>query len=100
LVGDLLLDDQLVLGIDGDLHIIAHRDMRMRRHRSAIGVGERDLTLPRLIQFRQHVLVPLPPLTDCGDLLGQVLDARAVLPALGWRRSYRGAAKRNVMKLI
>ena len=26
----------------------------MRRHRSAVGVGERDLTLPRLVQLRQH----------------------------------------------
>jgi hypothetical protein len=26
----------------------------MRRHRSAVGVGDRDLTLPRLVQLRQH----------------------------------------------
>src|SRR5580704_1607335 len=32
LVRDLLLDDQLVLGIDGDLHVVAHRNMCMRRH--------------------------------------------------------------------
>jgi hypothetical protein len=43
LVRDLLLDDPLVLGVDSDLHVIAHRNMRMRRHRSAVGVGERDL---------------------------------------------------------
>ena len=43
LVRDLLLDDQLVFGIDSDLHIVAHRNMRMRRHRSAVGVGKRDL---------------------------------------------------------
>src|SRR5262249_20721859 len=47
------------------------------------GVSERDLALPSPVQFRQHVLVPLPPLLDCGDLLGQVFDARAVLPAFG-----------------
>jgi hypothetical protein len=69
LVGDLLLDDQLVLGIDGDLHVVAHRNMRMRRHRSAVGVGKRDLALPRLVQFRQHVLVPFAPLPNRGDLL-------------------------------
>ena len=46
LVGDLLLDDQLVLGVDRDLHVVAHRNMRVRRHRSAVGVGERDLALP------------------------------------------------------
>jgi hypothetical protein len=39
LVCDLLLDDQLVLGIDGDLHVVTDRNMRMRRHRPAIGVS-------------------------------------------------------------
>jgi hypothetical protein len=34
LVRDLLLDDQLVLGIDGDLHVVAHRNVRMPRHRT------------------------------------------------------------------
>jgi hypothetical protein len=83
LVGDLLLDDQLVLGIDGDVHVVAHRNMRMRRHRAAVGVGERDLALPRLVQLRQHLLVPLTPFPDRGDLLGQVLDPRAACCALG-----------------
>src|SRR5438270_2029168 len=82
-VRDLLLDDQLVLGIDGDLHVVAHRNMRMRRHRSAVGVGERDLALPGLVQFRQHVLVPLTPLPNRGNLLGQVLDSRTARCALG-----------------
>jgi hypothetical protein len=51
LVRDLLLDDKLVLGIDSDLHVVAHRNMRMRRHRSAVGVGEPDLALPRLVEL-------------------------------------------------
>ena len=38
LVGDLLLDDQLVLRVDGDLHIVADGNMGMRRHRSAVAV--------------------------------------------------------------
>ena len=70
MVGDLLLDDQLVLGIDGDLHVVAHRNMRMRRHRSAVGVGERDLALASLVQFRQQVFVPFTPPPNRGDLLG------------------------------
>src|SRR5580700_2889881 len=94
LVGDLLLDDQLVLGIDGDLHIVAHRDMRMRRHRSAVGVGERDLALPRLVQFRQHVLVPFTPLANRGDLLSQVLDPRAACCVL------RGVALVEALKIV
>src|SRR6266851_6606130 len=94
LVRDLLLDDQLVLYIDGDLHIVAHRNMGMRRHRSAVGVGERDLALPRLVQFRQHLLVPLTPLPNRGDLLGQVLDPRAALPALG------GVALVEALKIV
>ena len=31
-----------------------YRKDRNRRHRSAVGVGDRDLTLPRLVQLRQH----------------------------------------------
>jgi hypothetical protein len=68
--------------------------MRVRRHRSAVGVSERDLALPSPVQFRQHVLVPLPPLLDCGDLLGQVFDARAVLPAFG------GVALIEALKIV
>jgi hypothetical protein len=70
LVRNLLFDDQLVLRVDGDLHIVADRNMRMRRHRTAVRVGERDLALAGSIQFRQHVLVPLAPLPDRGDLRG------------------------------
>ena len=68
--------------------------MRVRRHRSAVGVSERDLALPSPIEFRQHVLVPLPPLPDRGDLLGQVFDARAVLPAFG------GVAPIEALKIV
>ena len=68
--------------------------MRVRRHRSAVGVSERDLALPSPIEFRQHVLVPLPPLPDCSNLLGQVFDARAVLPTLG------GVALVETLKIV
>ena len=94
MIGDLLLDDQLVLRIDGDLHVVADRNVRMRRHRSAVGIGERDLALTGPIQFRQHVLVPLAPLLDRGDLLGQVLDPRAALPTLG------GVALVEALKIV
>ncbi len=40
LVGDLLLDDQLVLGIDGDLNVVAYGNMGVRCHRPAVGVGQ------------------------------------------------------------
>jgi hypothetical protein len=39
LVRDLLLDDQLVLGIDRDLHVVPDRNVRVRRHGPAVGVG-------------------------------------------------------------
>ena len=93
LVRDLLLDDQLVFGIDSDLHIVAHRNMRMRRHRTAVGVGKRDLA-PRPIYLRQHVLVSLTPFPDRGDLLGQVLDLRAACCALG------GVALVEALKIV
>ena len=41
LVRHLLFDDQLVLGVHRDLHVVADGNMRVRRHGSAVGVGER-----------------------------------------------------------
>jgi hypothetical protein len=38
--------------------------------------------------------VPLPPLPDCSDFFGQVLDARAVLPTLG------GVALVEALKIV
>src|SRR5271167_5164956 len=58
------------------------------------GTTPRDLALASLLQFRQHLLVPLPPLLDCSDLLGQVFDARAVLPTLG------GVALVEALKIV
>jgi len=57
--------------------------MGMRRHRSAVGVGERDLAFPRLVELPQHVLVPFTPLANRSDLLGQVVNPRAARCALG-----------------
>ena len=68
--------------------------MGMRRHRSAVGVGERDLALPRLVQFRQHVFITLTPLANRGDLLGQILDPRATRCVLG------GVALVEALKIV
>jgi hypothetical protein len=39
----ILLDDQLVPGIDRDLCVIAHADLGLGRHAARIGIGERHL---------------------------------------------------------
>ena len=39
LVRDLLLDDQLMLGIHSDLDVVADGNMGVRRHGAAVGVG-------------------------------------------------------------
>lgn len=36
-------------------HVVTHRNARMRRHRSAVGVGERDLALSGPIEFRASI---------------------------------------------
>ena len=46
-IGDLLLDDQLVLGIDRDLNVVAHGNMGMRCHRPAVGDGQLYLTFSK-----------------------------------------------------
>src|SRR5689334_15406669 len=42
-------DDQVVVGIDRDLHVVANhaRATVARRHRAAVGIGERDLLIGR-----------------------------------------------------
>jgi len=82
LVGDLLLNDQLVLGIDRDLNVVAHGNMGVHRHGPAVRVGQRDLVFSGLIQLRQHLRAARQPRTDGGNLLGQVLDPRAACRAL------------------
>jgi hypothetical protein len=39
LVGHRLLDDQLVLRVDGDLDGVANTDLGMRGHGAAVGIG-------------------------------------------------------------
>src|SRR3954447_11663364 len=77
LVGDLLLDNQFVLGVNGDLRVVADRDTRVGGHRSAVGVGHRDLALPGAVELGQHLLAAVTPTPDRGDLLRQVLDPGA-----------------------
>ena len=83
LVGNLLLDDQLVLRIDCDLGVVADGNPRVRRHRPTVGIGQRDLVLAGPLQLFQHDLAPRAPLADRGDLLSQVLDPRASRLGLG-----------------
>ena len=46
--------DLPIIDTHRNLHIIADGNTGMRCHRAAVGVGERDLALPRLVQLRQH----------------------------------------------
>jgi hypothetical protein len=45
-----LFHDHLVLGVDGDLDVVADADLRMRRHGAAVGIGERRLAFAALFQ--------------------------------------------------
>jgi hypothetical protein len=83
LIRHLLFDDQFVLGVNRDLNIVTRCNMRVRRHRPTIGVGERDLIAASAVKYRQHLLTSLAALADRGDLLGQVLDPRAARCLLG-----------------
>jgi hypothetical protein len=46
-VGHLMRDDQMMLGIDGNLDVVAHntRAATAGRHRAGIGIGQRYLLL-------------------------------------------------------
>jgi hypothetical protein len=71
LVGHLLLSDQLVLGVDRELDIVAHADLGHARHGASIRIGQRDLVFASPVELVEKHFVPLTPPPDCGDLLGQ-----------------------------
>ena len=77
LVGHRLLDDQLVLGVDGDLDVVADADLGMRGHGAAVGIGQRDLVLAGSLELCQHRVVAAALLAQRRDLLGEILGARA-----------------------
>jgi hypothetical protein len=69
-----LVDDHLVLRVDGDLDIVADGDLGMGGHRPAVGIGQRYLALAAPLQFRQQ---------------------RPVSPALLAQRSFASACNVN-----
>ena len=69
MVRDPLLDNQLVLGIHRNLHIVADSNVRVCRHGPAVRVGQRDLVLAGALKLRQHFLASCAALSDRGDLL-------------------------------
>jgi hypothetical protein len=64
-----LFDDHLVLGVDGDLDVVADADLRMRRHGAAVGIGDPRPRRPCFV-FRR-----LQPLGD-GATNGLPIDAQ------------------------
>jgi hypothetical protein len=73
-VGDLVRHDQVVLGIHGRLHVVAHDagTSTAGGHRARIGIGQRDLSvLGRLHLFTDRVQY-LHLLLDVGDLVLEV----------------------------
>jgi hypothetical protein len=77
LVGHLLRDDHLVLRVDGDLNIIADSHARVRRHGSAVGIGEGYLAFAAPLQLRQQRPVAAALLAQRFDFFRQILRARA-----------------------
>jgi hypothetical protein len=74
-IGDLVRDDQMVLGLDRDLHVVADDAgaSAARRHRARVGIGERDL----LIGALEH------PRLDVGEAAHLVPELRDLLPQPG-----------------
>src|ERR1700735_5252346 len=83
MVGHFLFDDQLVLGVDRDLNVVADGDTRVRRHGPAVGIGQRYLVFARVVELVQHGVVPAALLAQGLDLLGEIFHPRAVCSRLG-----------------
>ena len=86
MVGHFLFDDQLVLGVDRDLNVVADSDARVRRHGAAVGIGQGYLVFARAFELLQHGVVLTALLAQSLDLLGEIFHPRAA------RRLFRGVA--------
>ena len=99
-IGDLVRNDQVVLGIHSNLHVVAHHasTLGLRHHRARVRIGQRDLRLgllrellldlrhpPHLLAQRPHLF--LEPLSLGDELAGLVAvgvveDIQVTLDAL------------------
>ena len=63
----------MVLGVDGDLHIVADDAgaLAAGRHRTGVGIGQRDLLVGRGLDLLAHLLQGLHLPAQAGDLLLQ-----------------------------
>ena len=67
--GDLMRHNQLMLRVDCHLDVVADIHALSDRHRSAVGVGERDLGFATGGQCLLHLLVVLLALAELRDAL-------------------------------
>jgi hypothetical protein len=77
-----LFDDHLVLGVDRDLDIVVDVDLCMRRHGTAVGIGERHLDFAALYQRGKIRRIFVALFLQRLDLFRQVLDPRTAARAL------------------
>lgn len=81
LIGDVMRYDQMGFRVDGALDVIADMAavVRARRHGAGIGIGQRDLSIRRIVQHLVHRPEALDFLTDaavCAREMDHFLGAR------------------------
>jgi len=76
-----MVDEELVLGVDGDLDVVAHvgDPAAADRHGTTIGGGEGDLRLASLFHAPQQALVLLHAFLEQLDLLFELLGGELAL---------------------
>ena len=65
-----------MLGVDGNLDVIANGDAGVGRHGAAVGVGEGYLVFARALEVLQHRVVSAALLAQSLDLLGEIFHPR------------------------
>ena len=70
-----------MLGIDRDLRVVADRDARVRCHRAAVGIAQRDLALAAAIEALQDGAQTIALGANCIDFRGEVRHTRATARA-------------------
>jgi hypothetical protein len=83
-----------VLGVDGDLDVVADSDLGVRRHGAAVGIGQRYLVFARALELPQHGVVSTAFLAQGLDLFGEIFHPRAA------RRLFRRVALVKPLEII
>ena len=89
-----MFDNHFVLRVDGNLDVVTYTDLRMRGHRTTVGIRQRNLACARLLQSGQKLGILDTLFTNSLDFFGKVRGPRAVCTG------FHGVALIEAMEIV